>query len=191
MFAIQIRHLIEVAVTAGESPKLRVVVPATNFEQTGITVVTVTRCRRKLIATCGAATRGNLIAKGIRVDREGDSLAAAGLGSRGAKSIAQWIFTVLAKEGVSVTIRRGRGRSLLLQQHGVARILVGCGSAAHRSADASACSIIGKAGCGTPLRDAGQLAIVIIRQGVGRTCECPAGLLAIGVVAVAVIQSTG
>jgi len=38
MLAVQIRLLIELGIAAGEGAKLRVVVPATNFEQTGITV---------------------------------------------------------------------------------------------------------------------------------------------------------
>jgi len=35
------------------------------------------------------------------------------------------------------------------------------------------------------------LPIVVIRQGVGRSGGCSAGLLAVGIVAVAVVQSTG
>ena len=55
MLAVQIRFLIELGVTAGESPKLRVVIPATNFEKTGITIVSVNRGCSNLVTARGAA----------------------------------------------------------------------------------------------------------------------------------------
>ena len=122
-----------------------------------------------------SATPASFIAA-VRVNRESHRLAAAGLGPGRAKTITQRILTVFTYEGVSIAVRRGRGRSLLLQQYCIACVLEGCGSAAHGSPHASAFGIICKAGCGAALGDARHLPIVIIRQGVGRSSECSAGL---------------
>ena len=137
-----------------------------------------------------SATPASFIAA-VRVNRESHRLAAAGLGPGRAKTITQRILTVFTYEGVSIAVRRGRGRSLLLQQYCIACVLEGCRRATRRSANASTFGIICKAGCRTPLRGARQLAIVIIRQGVGRSGEGSAGLLSVGIVAIAVVQSTG